>query len=172
MELAEFCRNFKRFADGFGTKVVNEIQRDPDEFVTYIHQQLYSGRDGNERLLSPTYLDDPYFETPESGRWFKKPRWYMGWKTHITPPTPAYIGLPARPREVPNLIIRGDFYSSITALPIQGGLRITTQGVSFGPAIEKKYGSAIFKVGKHAVKEFVDAHLLRAIESYYKSLGL
>lgn len=172
MDLKAFSESFRRFSDGFGQKAVNEIQRHSGDFVEYIREQLYSGRDGNERLLSPTYLNDPWFMTKEAGRWYGKPRWYMGWKAHITPPVASYIGLPARPREVPNLIIRGDFYDSITAIPIQGGIRIFSQGVSFGKDIERKYGGDIFKPGPHAVMEFVDAYLAREMESYAKSLGL
>lgn len=172
MDLRDFATAFRNMADGFGTKVVHEIQRKPEDFVDYVHQQLYSGRDGDDRLLTPTYLNDPFFNTPEAGRWRGKPRWYMGWKMHITPPVRAYIGLPPRPKEVPNLIIRGDFYESITAAIVQGGIRISTEGVSFGKDIVRKYGEKILKPGPHAVREFTEVRLGPEMEKYYKSFGL
>lgn len=172
MELKEFADRFGQFADNFELKVASTIQNHPDVFVDFVHQQLYSGLDGNQEPLRPTYLEDPWFNTPEAGRFQGKPRWYMAWKAKITPPTRAYIGLPGRAMETPNLIIRGDFYDSITAAAIPGGLRISTEGLSFGKDIEEKYGSAIFKISPMAVQEFLYTYLEPEINNYYKSLGL
>lgn len=172
MELKEFAQRFGQFAETFEQKVASVIQSHPDVMVDFIHQQLYSGLDGSGEPLRPTYLQDPWFNTPEAGRFQGKPRWYMAWKAKITPPARAYIGLPGRPLEVPNLIIRGDFYDSIQAASIPGGVRIFTQGVSFGSEIEEKYGSDIFKISPQAVQEFIYTYLEPEINSYYQSLGL
>lgn len=172
MEIAEFSTCFSRFVDGFETKVINEIQRNKNAMVGYITEQLYSGVDGNGNYLHPTYLQDPYFNTEQAGRWYKKPQWYMAWKNHITPPARAYIGIPPRPKDVPNLIISGTFYDSIMATDIQGGIKIDTEGVSFGRDIVQKYGESIFKLGEQARYEFYMVHLCPAIEDYWKECGL
>lgn len=170
--MKDFARNFEKFANGFEARVVSEIQQNKNLFVSYITEQLYSGVDGNENYLRPTYLDDPWFNTEEAGRWYKKPRWYMAWKAHITPPAVSFTGIAARPRDVPNLIISGTFYDSIQAVDVSGGINITTQGVDFGADIVRKYGEDIFKVGDHGRQDWLIMNLEPSIESFWTECGL
>ena len=72
----------------------------------------------------------------------------------------------------PNLIIRGDFYSSITAIPISDGVRIVSYGVEFGTDIERKYGSQIFKISDKAGSHYVEYRLLPKIERFFNECGL
>lgn len=172
MQVKEYSERFKKFADGFGTKVVSVIQQNGDTLTDYVREQLYSGLDGNEKPLRPTYLQDPWFNSPDAGRWQGKAKAYMAWKSHITPSAPSYIGLPGRPIETPNLIITGVFYDSIHAAPVQGGALITTEGVDFGRDIERKYGSDIFKISPRARYDFLITKLMPEIQNFWNESGL
>lgn len=170
MEFREYVNRWKKFSDNLEKVLVKKMHDDGPQFEEYIREQLYSGVDGNENALKPGYMQDPYFNE------FKDPvkaaTAYKNWKTKIQPPKPSYLGFSARNNNTPNLIIRGDFYSSITAIPITEGVRIVSFGVEFGTDIERKYGSQIFKISNKAGSHYVKYRLLPKIERYFKDCGL
>lgn len=65
-------------------------------------EQMLRGENAHGGKITPSYLNDPFFKTPEQARK------YAQWKQEITPN-------PRRDFATPNLIIRGDFHESITA---------------------------------------------------------
>ena len=170
MELKEYINRWKRLSDNLKPQLVKKMHQDVPQFEEYIREQLFSGVDGNEEPLKPGYMEDPYFND------FKNPKkaaeWYKNWKTRIQPPKPSYLGFSARGNNTPNLIIRGDFYSSITAIPISDGVRIVSYGVAFGADIERKYGSQIFKISEKAGSHYMEYRLLPKIERFIKECGL
>ena len=157
--------------DGFEDAVLACLETHHDVVEDIVHEQLYSGVDGNNNYLSPTYDDDPYFE--EEGHWKGKSRQYKAWKERITPPIQGeLLFLPPRPVEVPNLFIIGTFYDSIRTERTADSLRVYTGGFRDGPLIERKYGEAIFMIGM-AGKGYFNEHFLREwIENYWRMCGL
>ena len=170
MDFKEYIRRWTKLSKGLQGTLVKKMHSDVSQFEEYIREQLYSGVDGDEIPLTPGYMDDPYFDTYKNPK--KAAENYKNWKTRIQRPKPSYLGFSARNNNTPNLIIRGDFYSSITAIPISDGVRIVTLGVSFGTDIEQKYGSRIFKVSERAKKFYMEYRLMPKIESYIKDCGL
>jgi hypothetical protein len=170
MEFKEYVNRWKKLSSGLKPQLVDGMHQDISQFEEYIREQLYSGVDGNENALTPGYMEDPYFDG------FKNPKkaaeWYKNWKARIQPPRPSYLGFSARNSNTPNLIIRGDFYSSITAIPISDGVRIVSYGVAFGADIERKYGSQIFKISEKAGSHYMEYRLLPKIERFIKECGL
>lgn len=157
---------FDKFAQEFNETVNGAVKKNRGEFVDYVQQQLYSGINGRGKNLRPTYLNDPFFKTPEEARN------YVKYKKKITTPVPSYLGIPARSDVTPNLIIRGDFYDSITAVPISGGLRIETRGVSFGKDIERKYGSIIFGISDYGKSYFMKYILSPELKKLFQKYNL
>lgn len=169
----EAAKVFGLFAEGFSKVIKDTITDNKDVMEEFIKEQLYSGIDGNDKPLRPTYLTDPYFMSEEAGHWKNKAKNYMMWKKKIRPPRRSSIlGIPARDDQTPNLIIRGDFYDSITAIPIGDGISISTQGTSFGEDVERKYGSAILKIGSVGRKHFLEYFIAPALKSYFSKFGL
>lgn len=163
----------KQFVEGFEPMIRGVMVAQKKEIQVYITEQLYSGVNGNDKPLRPTYINDPYFKTKESGNWYKNAKGYMQWKKSITPPyASSWLGIPRRSPDTPNLIIRGDFHDSITATPINKGLRIGSEGISFSSDIEKKYGQAIYRVGSYARKYFIEKYIKKGIENYFRKFGL
>lgn len=170
MDFKEYIRRWGKLSKGLQDTLVKKMHSDATQFEEYIREQLYSGVDGDENPLTPSYMDDPYFSVYKNPK--KAAEDYKNWKTKIQRPKPSYLGFSARSNNTPNLIIRGDFYSSITAIPISDGVRIVTMGVSFGSDIEGKYGSKIFNVSDKARNHYVEYRLLPKIENYIKECGL
>ena len=146
------------------------MHEEKDLFEEFITEQLYSGLNGREESLSPRYTEDPYFNM------FKNPKEeaerYKKWKAKIQPPARSYLGFKPRNVDTPNLIIRGDFYSSITAIPIDDGISIVSQGVEFSTDIEQKYGHVIYEIGDKARKHYIDFYMLPRIMKLMKECGL
>lgn len=163
---------FNKFANGLEGVIKSAIVDNKLQAVDYVQEQLYSGMNGKDKPLRPTYTGDPWFKSEESGRWYMNAKGYLKWKKDITPPLPSYLGFQPRNDNTPNLIITGDFYSSITAIPITDGIRIETRGTSFGSDIEKKYGSVILGLGPSAKKHFVKYVLNPALKKYFAKFGL
>lgn len=171
--IIEAEKNFNAFVEGFEPMISNIMSAQKKEVQIYITEQLYSGLNGNDKPLRPTYLNDPYFKSRESGKWYKNARGYMMWKNRERPPyASSWLGTPRRSPETPNLIIRGDFYNSITAVPFDKGLRIGSVGISFSDDIERKYGQAIYKVGSYARKYFIEKYVKKGIEDYFRKFGV
>lgn len=172
MTLEEYARCWKKLADSIQPMIRDKMERDVPQFEEYIREQLYSGVDGDESPLIPGYTEDPYFKKTYGEHWKKNAERYKNWKTKIQKPKPSYLGFSARGNNTPNLIIRGDFYSSITAIPISNGIRIASYGVSFGSDIEKKYGYKIFKVSSKARRHYVTYRLMPSIEKFIRRCEL
>lgn len=146
-------------ATGIGDSILDCLEEKRDIITQSVTEQLYSGVDGNNDYLSPTYDNDPYFN--EFGRWHGASYAYKKWKEKITPPMQSpMLGLPPRRVDVPNLFITGLFHESIKASREGDVIRVYTSGFEDGPLIEKKYGEAIFKLTDTA-KEYFNIYALR-----------
>ena len=154
--IGEASDNFTRLTQQLPAALAALIQSQGAEGEDYITDQLYSGKDGNERDLSPNYLNDPYFNKYGKRR-DRAARGYMAWKMRITPPIRSWLGLEPRKAIVPNLYINGYYHSKIRANETAGGLRIEGTA-SFSAEIETKYGRDIYKVSPTAVAYFIREH--------------
>lgn len=170
MEFKKYCEGWKKFADSLERELVGQMHDNKGLFEEFITEQLYSGVNGREEALRPKYSEDPYFNV------FKDPQAeaerYKKWKQKIQPPARSYLGFRPRNPDTPNLIIRGDFYSSITAIPIADGIRIVSQGVEFSSDIEQKYGLVIYEVSEKAKRHYVKYYTLPCITKLMKRCGL
>lgn len=170
MELKQYCAGWKRFAESIEQNLIDQMHERAGLFEEFITEQLYSGVNGREEELRPRYSEDPYFRS------FRNPKAeaerYKKWKAKIQPPARSYLGLKPRDVDTPNLIIRGDFYASITAIPIAEGIRIESQGVSFSTDIEQKYGHVIYEIGDKARKHYIDFYMLPRIMKLMRDCGL
>lgn len=170
MEAKEYLDGWKRFADGLESALIKQIHEQKGLFEEFVTEQLYSGLNGEESPLRPKYSEDPYFNA------FKDPKKaaerYKKWKMKIQPPARSYLGFEPRGADTPNLIIRGDFYSSITAIPVADGLSIVSQGLMFSADIERKYGNVIYQIGDKSKEHYVQFYMLPRIMKLMEECGL
>lgn len=169
MDIPEVAEIIRKIAEGFEDACMRCLDENKDVVVTAVTEQLFSGVDGDDQYLQPTYDDDPYFNEP--GPWYKCGDLYKAWKRVKTPPEVSpLLGLPKRPEDVPNLYINGKFYSDITAKRV-GDAIVLDPGNGDGPDIVAKYGDQILNIGTTAVDYFNITYMLPAIEDFFKQCG-
>lgn len=169
MDIQEVADIIHRMAEGFEESCADCLDTNKEVVVEMIQEQLYSGLDGEDRHLTPTYDNDPYFN--EMGYWFHRAAAYKAWKREITPPIgSSLLGLPPRPDEVPNLFIDGTFYNEIEASKTPDGIMIDP-GDGNGPDIMRKYGDNILRMGPDAKEYFILYFLIPSIERFFNSCG-
>lgn len=171
----------RRIKDGFEGEVVRCMGENRQEMAVSVREQLYSGIDGNNQPLSPSYSNDPWFQNKRAGFFdesaqmfvscYLHPERYVEWKSRITPPEASdRLKLPARNADTPNLFIVGTFHSSIDARATAKGVEIFTAGWDEGPAVERKYGSQIFGLSEPAVAHFNTNFLMPWLRAWINSL--
>lgn len=139
---------FNRFKSFDPTEAAGECMTENKEKVTeLIRQQLLEGKDSKGDYLKPTYSTDPYFKKPGAGER------YAEWKAKLFPSA-------NRPKDVPNLIITGEFHRSID-FSVNGELINYTSNVYFGAGVMNKFGDKILGLTPDSKKtawvEFVRA---------------
>lgn len=165
MSFKEAYTNFQKFKKELDEIPERIIQAHKPELVELVKDQLYSGLNGNDKALTPSYLNDPFFNTPEAGQWRGRASAYAKWKYLQTPPRGSSAGHPPRKFETPNLTIIYVFYDSITAVNIEKGVRIGSN-TPLGSDIEQKYGSVIFKIGNISKAYFIN-HIFKPYWKYF-----
>lgn len=169
-KVEQYLGGWSKFANELEDVLIKQMHDKKDLFEEFITEQLYSGLNGDEVPLRPTYTQDPYFLQ------FKNPKAeadrYKKWKAKIQPPARSYLGFSPRNIDTPNLIIRGDFYSSITAIPIADGVMIASQGLMFSSDIEQKYGNIIYKISDKAKRHYIIYFMMPRINKFMKECGL
>lgn len=129
-----------------------ELQKNDVLAADMVREQLEAGQDGFGQPLTPSYLDDPYFNYAKHPQ--VAARNYMQWKERITPPQTTWrLMLPARDPATPNLRINGYYHETISAKPIPRGLKITSSGdaAGIGDAVTAKYGDErLYTLGEQA----------------------
>jgi len=169
MDIAEVADIIHRISAGFEENVIKCLEEQSDIVLEAVKEQLYSGLDSKESHLSPTYDDDTFFD--KKGKWYHRNKAYKEWKKKITQPVKSeMLGLPARPDNVPNLYIKGTFYSQISAQRT-GDMLDVTPGSGKGPEIVGKYENQILDLGPTAVGYFNSHFLIPSIEKFLKDCG-
>lgn len=169
--ITEAANVYQNFFNGFKGVVLNTMKENSNLITEYITEQLFSGLNGDDKPLQPSYTSDPWFNSAEAGRWRGKEKQYMKWKKMITPPARSWLGYPERHADTPNLFINGEFYSTIAVTPFDDGVMIGNS-TPLGGDIEQKYGSVIFKPGNKSVEHFVSTLLRPRLLDYLKNCGI
>jgi len=140
-------------------KVITDVMTENIQVLGEINlSQMYAGKTRAGIDLSPTYLEDPYFD--DKGGVAAAMR-YSNWKDRITPS-------PKRKRFVPNLIINGYYYSS-RQVAVSGN-KIVYSSAYIEQDIIDKYGPEVNGLGGEYKSEFLTQHIGPAVRSQITSL--
>lgn len=164
------CDIITKMVDGFETSINQCLGDNTDIAEDAVREQMYSGKDGDDQYLNPTYDSDPYFE--EKGPWYHRSAGYKQWKRDITPPTAGVmLMLPPRPDNVPNLFINGKFHSEVFATMQGDSLSIKVRESGDGPDIVNKYGDQILQLGPTAIGYFNNHYIIPHIWQFFADCG-
>lgn len=169
-DLFDVCDMVVRMVDGFEPEVIRCLGDNVIIAEDAVREQMYSGIDGEDKYLSPTYDDDPYFE--EKGPWYHRNNGYKQWKREITPPTAGVmLMLQPRPDNVPNLFINGKFHSEVFATMQGDTLSIQCAPDGDGPDIVRKYGEQLLQLGPTAIGYFNNTYIIPYIWQFFADCG-
>lgn len=127
--------------DDIAVRAMNETR---ERLLIKNREQLLEGKRRDGQDITPSYYDDPYFDTR------KQAEAYSNWKDSITPN-------PKRKKGTPNLYINGFFHRTIK-LNVEGEL-LKFFGAFEQLEIERKYSELIFGLATEKKIEFIDESL-------------
>jgi hypothetical protein len=123
--------------------------KNEDTLMEMNQDQLLYGRNAKGELLTPGYLDDPFFETPESAQNYydMKQRWAARHYARFGPRFFFKIQLfPDKPSDTPNLLVTGTLFFNHFFINVNSGSRSYVIGStgSVADGIEEKYGNIVY----------------------------
>lgn len=134
--------------------------------------QMLSGRDAEGELLTPDYLSDPFFTTPEAN---VTAEGYANMKHFLEPSHKARLHnpmiYPDKPKNTPNLIVTGPFQNKMF---IEIGYKTYNIGSSYPDSgdINDKYNGLVFglapKSNDFVWREYIRSHLINSLNSLIK----
>lgn len=170
MDIFQASEMVDKMVEGFEGEVVRCLSDHLEAAETAVREQMYSGLDGNDRTLNPTYDNDPYFEEP--GMWYHRATAYKDWKSIITPPQGStMLGLQPRNESAPNLYINGKFHSEVFATMDGDTLRVDVSPDGSGPDIVAKYGDNLLRLGPTAIGYFNNQFILPRVWKFFEECG-
>ena len=145
-------------------KVVSDNK---DVLLSLNRDQMLLGRDADGDVLSPSYLQDPYFKTQAAAQSYARMKYALESSHRSLLWTPVKL-YPEKDRNTPNLIVTGLF---------QNGLFITTGGGSFdinssyvaSGDINRKYKGRVFGIAPKS-KEYFYLEFIKPILLKHLSL--
>ncbi len=145
------------------TVIERVAEQNKDVILSLNKDQLLFGRNTDGDLLSPSYLDDPYFKTE------KQAQWYAGMKYNLERAHAARIHNPqlfvTKPRNTPNLIVSGAFQGGM--LIVIGGNRFEISSTYEDTAdIESKYNYKVFGLAEVSHQYFYANYLHEELLRY------
>lgn len=142
-----FITERQKRVDNWPEVIETIVARYGHELVGLNQSQLLLGRNTDGELLSPTYLNDPYFKTKEAAQAYaaKKKRLEWAHRPRIIFP----INYPNKPSDTPNLIVRGNFHDGMYVKSSSDSFTIGSRPrapltITDADDIERKYNNKVF----------------------------
>ena len=123
-------------------EVVEWFVHDNKEMLVDLNRdQMLLGRNAEGEILTPGYLEDPYFKTPEAAQRYAARKAILERRHHerITYP----LNFPEKDRNTPNLIIRGDFQDAMFIKPTPDSFTIDSS-YKYAGDIDTKYRKKLY----------------------------
>ena len=122
--------------------IAETVQQTSGDIMALNRDQLLQGRDADGNLISPTYMQDPYFKSQEAAAKYSKMKYMMeeGHKQRMT--FPEMYG--EKPTDVPNLLVTGTlFFNHFFISVTREAYTIGSTGEA-APDIEQKYNNRLY----------------------------
>jgi len=72
MTINQMLNKAKTFERGYKKKLAQTLRENKKVIIDLQESQLLSGQDANGKWLTPSYLNDPYFKTPEAAERYRQ----------------------------------------------------------------------------------------------------
>jgi hypothetical protein len=142
MTVRQYYERFHRFYTTLPDAISQEVERTSDVLLSLNEDQLLYGRDAKGNVLTPDYMDDPYFEgdLKAAARYKRKKEKYEDIHWGRIRFTEAKL-FPDKNGSTPNLLINGNrFMNHLFINTNRESYGIASSGIVAGD-IERKYAA-------------------------------
>lgn len=136
------------------------VEKNKDVLLSLNRDQMLLGRDAKGNELSPSYLNDPYFDNAAQAQAYAAMKQRLEAKHNARIENPTIY--PAKNRTTPNLIVTGPFQDNMFIITSPGKFTIGSTYVDSGD-IERKYNNEVFGIAPGSVMFFYDNYLKPAL---------
>lgn len=146
---------FKRLSDTVKDidNIVNKVVEDNKDILLSLNRdQMLLGRDSQGDILSPSYLQDPYFNTPQAAQSYARMKYALesSHNSRLWAPVQLY---PEKDRNTPNLIVTGLFQGAMYITTGSGKYTLGSNYIN-SPDIETKYRNRVFGLAPRSKEYF------------------
>lgn len=168
MGIRELIRKYTKIQENIKNipAVINGIvARDKDILLSLNRDQMLLGRNAEGEVLTPSYLNDPYFKSNLQTEAYARMKYKLEQehKARIENPT-LY---PYKDKDTPNLIVTGPFQDNMFILP-EGESFIIGSSYRDSNDIENKYNNLVFGISpeskEYFYKNFIHPALLKLLQ--------
>lgn len=132
--------------------IVNEFVRDNSDVLLSLNKdQMLLGRDSSGNVLTPSYIQDPYFKKKEAAERYARMKYVLEGQHNSLIWNPRLF--PDKDRNTPNLIVRGDFQSAMF-ITVSGNSYTIGSTYIDAADIDKKYNNNIFGLAPESKEYF------------------
>lgn len=171
-KLAYVTERQKR-VDNWPEVIETIVARYGHELVGLNQCQLLLGRNTDGELLTPTYLNDPYFKTNAQAQSYAAMKRRLEWAHR--PRLIFPLNYPNKPSDTPNLIVRGNFYDGMyitrTAEDFTIGSKpLAPLTLADADDIEQKYNNKVFGLAPLSIEFWWNYRLRQELYDYINFL--
>ena len=140
-----------------GDKIGEVVESRKDVILSLNRDQMLLGRDAEGKVLTPSYIDDPYFKTKRHADMYRHMKYKLESEHRARIEHPSLY--PDKDKNTPNLIVTGVFQSGMF---INVGSGTFTIGSTYKDSndIESKYRGLVFGLSPES-KEYFYNHYLK-----------
>lgn len=129
--------------DNIDNKIASIVEENKDVLLSINKDQLLLGRDSEGNILSPSYIEDPYFKTKEHAESYARMKYALESKHNHRIWFPAQY--PDKDRNTPNLIVRGNFQDEMYITTGKDEFKINSTYIDSND-IDNKYKGKVFGI--------------------------
>lgn len=142
-------------------EIVSKVVEDNKDVILSLNRdQMLLGRDTEGEVLSPSYLQDPYFKSQEAAQAYARMKYALESQHNSYIWNPQLY--PDKDRNTPNLIVRGDFQNAMFITANKTSYTIGSTYID-SPAINSKYKNRIFGLAPKSKEYFYREWILPAL---------
>ena len=179
MTFLEVYNGVNKFYDDIANIIADILTSHQDLIIDLVKEQLLSGRDSDNNLLAPEYLNDPHFRSNKRSdkpkkkgqksaaeRYFDKKKELEDKHNKMKKFGNLFD---TKPEGVPNLIVNGNFHEGIY-INIMGQTYVIDSTYEDSDAIQRKYNYRVLDLNKVSIDkltELIRPELEKALNDRY-----
>lgn len=160
-ELIKRLSKVQKRVDKIPDYVTKVVDKEKEVLLSLNRDQMLLGRNAEGSILTPGYLEDPYFDAPAQAEAYARMKYRLEAEHKARIENPSIY--PDKGRNTPNLIVTG---------PFQDNMFILTEGDSFeigstysdSHDIETKYNDLVFGIAPESKEFFWKYYLHPALQ--------